>query len=183
MWESKVLRSASGAHFRIPIYASQQWNDIVSLLNSNANVFIADNNTIRDEISNKSTEETEDVEVIEDIEDSEDSLDEEDYLKTKKNSSHKIKFRSIRNLPVIPYFAVDYTENEVILVVGGETEGLSDNIFAIVKEKNGIRVNVPLNNGIESLNTAMAMGIIAFEVKRQFANLKNKVASCNSSSM
>lgn len=75
-----------------------------------------------------------------------------------------------KQLSVVPYFSVDYTQSETVIIVGGETEGLSEFTFKIANDNGGVRVNIPLNNGVESLNSGMALGIIAFEIKRQFLN-------------
>lgn len=44
VWDPKVMRSAAGAHFRLPIHASVEWEDMPSYLQDNSAVFIADNN-------------------------------------------------------------------------------------------------------------------------------------------
>lgn len=78
------------------------------------------------------------------------------------------------NVPVLPYYGVNYNDCKlIVLVIGGETMGLSEESYKLATECQGIRLNVPLNNDIESLNTGTALGIIAFEIKRQL--LINKV--------
>lgn len=42
MWDPKVLRSASGAHFRLNINFSVPWNEILDHLPDNFQVFLAD---------------------------------------------------------------------------------------------------------------------------------------------
>jgi len=76
-------------------------------------------------------------------------------------------------LPSVPYFALDYKEvPEVALVIGGETQGLSEEAFMLAQDFNGCRINIPLSNQVESLNSAAAAGIILFELKRQLMLLK-----------
>lgn len=84
-----------------------------------------------------------------------------------------------RNLPCVPYYGVDFTKSQVVLIIGGETEGLSSRCFDLVSERKGVRVNIPLDNDIDSLNTGVAIGVIAFEVKRQFLLLNNKIHEDN----
>lgn len=171
-WDFKVLRSAAGAHFRVPIHGSQEWDDIKSLISKDINVYVADNNTHS---------------FIEDLEEEEEYpeeiIDEEEEGNTKttkfQRRSKKIrqKFVKTHDLPLVPYYAVDYTQREVVLIIGGETEGLSRESYDLVHDYKGIRVNVPLDNKIESLNAGMALGIIAFEMKRQFSLIKRKLNS------
>lgn len=41
--------------------------------------------------------------------------------------------------------------------------------------RNGLRLNIPLDNGTDSLNTAMATAVIAFEIKKQIIQAWAKV--------
>ena len=162
------MRSAAGAHFRIPIFGSQEWEDIQNLISADARVYVAD--------SNVESFAEESVEMLEEIPN--DKTDEK--LLKRKYPQDKIRNAEIarikmHNLPVIPYFSADYTSSEVVLIVGGETEGLSNESFNLVEQRQGVRVNIPLINNIDSLNAGMALGIIAFEVKRQFLLVQNKL--------
>jgi len=75
-------------------------------------------------------------------------------------------------LPIVPYYEIDYCKTTpLILIIGGETHGLSDEGYEFAKSRKGIRVNIPLENGIESLNSATAVGILCFEAKKQMLNL------------
>ncbi|KAL5236308.1 hypothetical protein ACI65C_003718 [Semiaphis heraclei] len=75
-------------------------------------------------------------------------------------------------LPIAPYYEIDYCKTTpLILIIGGETHGLSDECYEFAKSRKGIRVNIPLENGIESLNSATAVGILCFEAKKQMLNL------------
>ena len=75
----------------------------------------------------------------------------------------------LNSIPVIPYFAAEYSKSgTIVLVIGGETEGLSDDSFKLALERSGIRLNIPLSNDVDSLNSGIAFGVIVFEIKRQF---------------
>lgn len=131
-------------------------------LSNDANVFIADNN----------------AEYEEEIDDNEmsEETDEGIKKKTKKDQMEANFLRQkVRDLPVVPYYAVDYTKNQVILIIGGETEGLSRDSLSLIQNRQGVRVNIPLDNKLESLNAGMALGIVAFEVKRQFLLIGQKL--------
>lgn len=76
------------------------------------------------------------------------------------------------NLPIVPYYDVDYCKTTpLIIIIGGETHGLSDDGYEFARTRKGIRINIPLQNGIESLNSATAVGILCFEAKKQMLNL------------
>lgn len=83
------------------------------------------------------------------------------------------------NLPIVPYYEFDYCKTiPLILVIGGETLGLSEESYEFAKTRKGIRVNIPLQNSIESLNSATAIGILCFEAKKQMLKLvlnENKI--------
>lgn len=79
------------------------------------------------------------------------------------------------SLPVLPYYSVNFSDYpHIVLIIGGETEGISQDSFQLASEKNGVRLNVPLSNKVDSLNTGTALGVIAFEIKRQLL-MQNKV--------
>ncbi|XP_076183252.1 rRNA methyltransferase 3, mitochondrial isoform X2 [Ptiloglossa arizonensis] len=43
-WNPKVVRSAAGAHFRLPIHSFPLWDEIPSLISEDSNIFLADSN-------------------------------------------------------------------------------------------------------------------------------------------
>ncbi|XP_059480468.1 rRNA methyltransferase 3, mitochondrial [Neocloeon triangulifer] len=52
----------------------------------------------------------------------------------------------------------------IVLVVGGETLGLSSSAN---KLSNAIKIHIPLTHGVESLNVGSAVAVILFEIRRQ----------------
>ena len=173
LWESKVLRTAAGAHFRLPIYNSKEWDEIKLLISTGAHIVVADNK-VNDEQSSFNEDESlvnEDESLVnenefEEMEQNGKKVEEKNKSRTKSKKIENLDF--INEIPSVPYFSIDYTKGETVIIIGGETEGLSEESFRFVNDTQGIRVNVPLNNGVESLNSGMALGVIAFEIKRQF---------------
>ena len=55
---------------------------------------------------------------------------------------------------------------ELVLVVGGETHGVSGCARKFAHEHLGERVHVPLENDIDSLNVVSAASVILFEVNK-----------------
>ncbi|KAJ8969846.1 hypothetical protein NQ317_017466 [Molorchus minor] len=79
----------------------------------------------------------------------------------------------LHTIPVLPYYGIDFTTNQhIILIIGGETEGISEESYKLAATLNGVRLNVPLSNNVDSLNTGTALGVIVFEIKRQLLSLR-----------
>lgn len=93
-WDPKVVRSAAGAHFRLPVYYGLDWDSIPQLIPEYSSIFIADSNAkVNDETELSQTEEPYDI-------------------------------------PVLPYYGIEYsTLKNITLIVGGETEGISDDSY------------------------------------------------------
>lgn len=60
------------------------------------------------------------------------------------------------------YAAYDWT-TPTVLVIGNEAEGISEDVLALSTQ----RVSIPIRGGAESLNAAVAAGILLFEAVRQ----------------
>ena len=58
------------------------------------------------------------------------------------------------------------------MIIGGETEGVSDQARRMTFEGKGHAVNVPMSKSTESLNSSIAAGVILFEMKRQLTIVK-----------
>ncbi|KAF2883860.1 hypothetical protein ILUMI_22329 [Ignelater luminosus] len=163
LWDTKVLRSACGAHFRLQIHKKMDWENIKNKLDtSKPTVLIADNKIVTESIS---------VDQLQNSNESSSSNDEQ--------NSNEIKNLKdiVTSMPLLPYYGVNFNDlGSLVLIVGGETEGISEESYRFAADFNGIRLNIPLNNNIDSLNTGTALGIIMFEVKRQMylVDYKNK---------
>lgn len=122
-----------------------------------------DNNTKQDNVDENNDE----------IED--DAID--DLIKLTKPYKSTAKTKSlvkklISQLPVKPYYEINFTEKEIVLVIGGETEGVNLESCKLLRARNCTRLNIPLTNGVDSLNVGVAVGIVTFEMKRQFVARK-----------
>lgn len=188
LWEPKVVRSAIGAHFRLPIFTSVSWDEIPTLISNESAIFLADNNVVYENGLRDCTVNPEsnvslasmkqdnlyiDVtnnQIIEDNAINQLISQTKTYKSTSKTKSLVKKL--ISQLPVKPYYMLDFTEREMVLVIGGETEGISLESCKLLCARNCTRVNIPLTNDIDSLNVGVAVGIITFEMKRQFVTRK-----------
>ncbi|KAJ8951659.1 hypothetical protein NQ317_019732, partial [Molorchus minor] len=69
----------------------------------------------------------------------------------------------LHTVPVLPYYGIDFTTNQhIILIIGGETEGISEESYKLAATL----------NGVHSLNTGTVLGVIVFEIKRQLLSLR-----------
>lgn len=182
LWEPKVIRGAIGAHFRVPIFTSVSWNEVPTLISEESAIFLADNNVTYE---NNLRDYTVDPESTS-IEDSDDGTKQDnnannnqpiednminELIRKSYKSTAKTKLlvkELISQFPVKPYYEINFTEKEMVLVIGGETESVSLESCKLLRARNCTRVNIPLTNGVDSLNVGIAVGIVTFEMKRQF---------------
>jgi len=190
------LRSAVGAHFRLPISTNLSWNEIPTLINEESNIFLADNNiTYENEFENYTANKeannpirSEDLIGFEDKNfcevnfndnvdyDSKNKLLNETKLNKSPAETKLLVKQVISQFPIVSYYTLDFTQKETVLIIGGETEGVNIESCKLLHERNCVRINIPLTNGVDSLNVGIAIGIITYEMKRQFMihNIKNE---------
>ncbi|XP_028856465.1 rRNA methyltransferase 3A, mitochondrial [Denticeps clupeoides] len=162
IWEPKVLRAAMGAHFRLPVTPSLSWDDIPRLLPSSVTVHVADS-AVR-ETPPRGALKPGDLGWI-----SGRNVDKNQRFDEDRDSDSEGSGADGRSPPRVgprPYHQ-SWAQVSTALVIGGETHGLSLESLRLAEETSGRRLFVPLANGVESLNSAMAAGILAFEGRRQ----------------
>ncbi|XP_077152479.1 rRNA methyltransferase 3, mitochondrial isoform X2 [Ranitomeya variabilis] len=164
-WEPKVIRAGMGAHFRLPIICSLDWNTVSNYLSEDTQVFLADNfwQKIRNETTcpDKAIDYgsiSSDSRRLHKIHDDYSSSDEEDGEDHEK--------QEIPNIPIQRY-SEPWARGSSALVIGGETHGLSLESLLLAEKLNGKRLYIPVVPGIDSLNSAMAASILLFEGRRQ----------------
>lgn len=86
--------------------------------------------------------------------------DENDIIKVLKENEFNIVSSYLNTDDY--YHKVDYGQ-KVALVIGNEANGISDNII----NKSDILVKIPIYGKAESLNAAMASGILMYEIKNK----------------
>ncbi|XP_009863400.1 PREDICTED: RNA methyltransferase-like protein 1, partial [Apaloderma vittatum] len=65
------------------------------------------------------------------------------------------------------YYYETWTRTPVAVVIGGETHGVSPDALHLAASTGGKRLVIPVVPGVDSLNSAIAAGIVLFEGKRQ----------------
>lgn len=158
-WDIKALRGGCGAQFRIPIVGPIEWEELNEHLPApnDMSVFVADNQT----------------------DDNEMQIPRDQYeLKRKENNAPFFKSKAYNNISF-------HNCKHIAVIIGGETEGVSSHAFDFMKfvskqterptnDSNQLNelpensvIEIPLGNGIESLNASVATGILLFEMRKQ----------------
>lgn len=193
-----VQRCAAAAQFQLPIDLYPTWSDVSKMVNPDANFYIADSNTTStfeemeagnefdkiqikmesQDVKSNEGDQTEqsindELETAEPNKDSTELRNTIEALPVKSASPHVAQQkRALRNfiaeLPINVCYFVDYTQNENVLLVSGETEGFSLGLHRFLHGKKGTRIHVPLSNNVDSLGSPMALGILLYEMRRQY---------------
>ena len=165
-----MLRAGAGAHFRLHLINNLKWELIGNYLSHDSHVYLADNAAVSD--SPAPTQRVMEKITSVDPSGTYTEVDEETNETYQVDPSYldtaTVEMFTKAPLPRQCYSDVDYTHgSEVVVVVGGETEGLGGPSHKLAFERNGDCVNIPMTVGVESLNSAVAASVILFEVKRQ----------------
>ena len=62
----------------------------------------------------------------------------------------------------------------LVIVIGGETHGVSGEAYKFAHSHFGEKVYIPLRNSIESLNAASAASVIMFEIQKKIVASQNE---------
>lgn len=169
-WSSKVLRAAAGAHFLVPILEKVGWESLENHVPGYPHVVIADvhtDNTQFDALErNRELLELEEAAArLGHIEPKDD-----DDLKLDLSYLDPELTRRYREVAVDtqPYthFNLNPGCREAVVLIGGETEGVSDAAYRFCHKLNGSRLHIPLRNGVNSLNVISAASIVLFRVQQ-----------------
>ncbi|XP_051535987.1 rRNA methyltransferase 3A, mitochondrial-like [Myxocyprinus asiaticus] len=161
-WEPKVLRSAMGAHFRLPVFPNLDWDDISKHLPKDVIIHVADNcshftkGTASEAVPGKTEIGTSDEYIESDSE--EESDDELSLPCVKPQVYHEC-----------------WVQRSTALIIGEETHGFSLEALRLAEKTEGKRLFVPMAPGVESLNSAMAASILLFEGRRQLLKWSDQV--------
>lgn len=172
VWEPKVLRAAMGAHFRLPIYPSLDWDDVENHLPKPVTVHVAD--------SSGSPDRSREVEVNVSPEPSKagdygwvssrpnrKNTEYEDY---DSDSDSEHEGLSLPRVDTKLYYD-SWAQSPTALVIGGETNGLSLEAVQLAEKTDGHRLFIPVVPDVDSLNSAMAASILLFEGRKQLLKL------------
>lgn len=154
-----MLRAGMGAHFRLPIISSLDWETVPNYLLPDTYVHIADCTM---EPSLRAREEPA-------------VLIKADWPYDQKARRARASHESDTDSPEAEepvllgaqHYHEPWMELPVALVIGGETHGVSAEAERLADSSGGRRLVIPVVPEVESLNAAMAASILLFEAKRQ----------------
>ncbi|XP_075051145.1 rRNA methyltransferase 3, mitochondrial [Mixophyes fleayi] len=167
-WEPKVIRAGMGAHFRMPIITSLEWDTISNYLSEDIRVFVADNfwQNISNETVCTSEKAIDYGWISTDPRRLQEIKDDECYSSSDEEDGQNKKELEMPDVPIQSYHE-QWARGPSALVIGGETHGLSLESLQLAEGSGGRRLYIPIVPGVESLNSAMAASILLFEGKRQ----------------
>ena len=164
-WSPKVVRAAAGAHFLIPIIENMNWATLrqQNIIDEYPYVLLSD----LDHGSN-----TDDLQKFENVlNELETEVDSEGEERSYNNPEICERYRGV---PLTTIRASDLTSlagfREAVVVVGGETEGVSDAAHMFCHRHQGARLSVPLRNNVNSLNVISAASLVLFRVRDALEN-------------
>ena len=156
-----------GAHFRLPIYQSLDWNDIENHLPKPVTVHVADSRRPNENVSHKSSK-AEDYGWVSSRPNRKNTKYEE--YDSSSGSESEDEGLSLSEVNTKLYHE-SWAQSPTALVIGGETHGLSLDAVQLAEKTNGHRLFIPIVPDVDSLNSAMAASILLFEGRRQLLKL------------
>ena len=204
-----MVRSAAGGHFRLQTTTNVNWDAMVgNFVSEDATVLLADSNWTQQSVSTttmkSSSARGSDQELAQEwlkVESrcqnckSVDVLEDGSVVHRDSSYNDKDLLRVFRKmpLPAVPYTDLELSgASPIVLVVGGETHGLSHAAYKLAHDFGGrkvcqfyfliqkkrreiilvifikyFQVSIPLENGVDSLNAGVAFGVLGYEIRRQ----------------
>jgi len=168
-WAPKVVRAGAGAHFLVPIVEWMGWD---MLAEKWPMVVIADLIHERKDGLNMK-------EVERELEELDTMTMQEGKHEAYQNQELCMRYREL------PVRAKTYSEfelepgfEEVVVVVGGETEGVSDAAYMFCHQSNGTKLHIPLMNNVNSLNVISAATLVLFKVQEVLTRKQSEGKMC-----
>ncbi|XP_014110318.1 PREDICTED: rRNA methyltransferase 3, mitochondrial [Pseudopodoces humilis] len=165
-WEPKVLRAGMGAHFRVPIITNLDWESVPTKLPAGIQVCVADNNPSAPAGTTSVPRGADRAGSAPASSKAPVKPSPEDLMLQPPEHEGEEGAAGIPELAAQHYYE-DWARAPVAVVIGGETHGLSPAALRLAASTGGKRLVIPVVPGVDSLNSAIAAGIMLFEGKRQ----------------
>jgi len=168
-WQPKVLRAAAGTHFRIPIETKKHWREMEQYLPSDRQVVVCNmqQKPLEGDDSEFTSQQADLINECKSYRCKDPSSGKTfDYSFDEDELVGKFSGVSLRNTELRD-LQVDGGKHLVIMV-GGETEGISAKAHKFAVENDGQQAFVNMFNGMDSLNVLSATSIIMHHCQCHF---------------
>lgn len=162
-WSSKAVRAGAGAHFHTTIVQGVKWEEVQGLLADPWSQLVVADLPRDGEVEEK----CEDSLACGELEKRVELLEERLALGEEEEELIVGEFKQL------PPPTIDYTKfklqagfKEVVVVIGGETEGVSGAAYRLCHRLGGTRLHIPLRNSVNSLNVISASSVILFRIQQ-----------------
>ena len=169
-WSPKVVRAAAGSHFLIKIVEDVSWQSLEAgeLIDQYPKVLLAD--LVHALPPSDETQRRENQRALEELE--------QQCLEEGETSGYNNP-ELCQRYQTLPLETLDHREltslpgyKEAVVVIGGETEGVSGAAHMFCHKHHGAKLHVPLRNNVNSLNVISAASLVLFSVRDALLNTK-----------
>jgi len=166
-WSSKSVRAGAGAHFHVPIVQGVKWEEVQGLLEDPwSQLVVADLPRDKDVEGRRDDDHPPTGESPSgELQNRVDILEE----RLASGEEEELVFEEFKYIspPTIDYtkFNLQAGFKEVVVVIGGETEGVSGAAYRLCHHMGGSRVQIPLRNSMNSLNVISASSVILYRIQ------------------
>jgi len=178
-WQPKVLRAAAGAHFNLPIKTKIQWSEVEQHLpeSNGRQVVLCDSSSDQD-----STVYEDDRAKLSQLvsqasgykcADPKTGL-KYDYSFNEGDLVEQFSRVSLPETPLSQFKRMESDESHAVIVIGGETHGVSKRAHKFALENSGCRAYIPLFNDMDSLNSLSAASILLHHCQTQWIELGSR---------
>ena len=150
----------------MPIIANIPWKDIPNYLDEDTTVHVADNNISGAEPSTAVA-----GRVPQPRKHHRKEAFQRKQMKDRLHEDDEDQVTVASDLESEVYYNINW-QTKSALVIGGETEGLSNEALRACDDSLGCRVHIPMAEAIDSLNAAASASVILFEALRQNLNVE-----------
>lgn len=165
VWSSKAVRAGAGAHFHVPVEQGVGWAGVRDLLEDPwSQVLLA-------ELPSEERKEEEVVTLS--VEETQRRVDALENRLVEEGSHEEDIVDVMEMFKELPLPSLEYSQfqlqpgfKEVVVVIGGETEGVSGEAYRFCHKLGGSKIHLPLRNHVNSLNVVSATSVILFKIQQ-----------------
>jgi len=184
MWNPKVIRAAAGAHFHVPIVQRVTWDVMDRFLPDYPQVVLADmaqegeagmedavKQRLLDQLEEEASQDGFCAQLDGQEEDGEAAQEQGDVSYLDEEFCNKYKEIPLQTTAYSDFKLRPGVATEAVVVVGGETEGVSGAAYKFCHANLGEKIHIPLRNNVNSLNVISATSVILFRLQQELLKL------------